>query len=179
MSDSFVYKWINVSNGMFYIGKHKGFEDDGYISSGKYFLSVYWANPKIFIREILHRGSEKECLKIEAQLIHTAINTHGYDHIYNLTSFSRISQWSRTCLVCGAKCCPENERWAAAFELVHFNNCLEAPRETVPKVKHVRQPRVPKVKPEPRVKRKKKVFESIIGTGHIYSRWVKKYGLGP
>ena len=47
MHEAFVYVWTNIENNMIYIGKHKGAQDDGYISSGKYFLAQYNQNPKL------------------------------------------------------------------------------------------------------------------------------------
>lgn len=121
--EAFVYVWTNIENNKFYIGKHKGTDDDGYISSGKYFLTVYNAAPHLFVRDIIFRGTEAEAHREETIRIRTAIREVGYKGIYNLTSWWHLSQWRRTCLHCGAVCCPENEDWAIAFEEVHFNNC--------------------------------------------------------
>jgi group I intron endonuclease len=52
----FVYKWIDTSNGMYYIGSHKGTVDDGYIGSGTYFSSAFNKRPNSFVREILYVG---------------------------------------------------------------------------------------------------------------------------
>ena len=52
----FVYKWIDTSNGMYYIGSHKGTVDDGYIGSGTYFSSAFNKRSNSFVREVLYVG---------------------------------------------------------------------------------------------------------------------------
>lgn len=121
--ESFVYKWTNIKSGRFYIGKHKGTPDDGYISSGKTFLECYNAEPSMYKREILFYGTDRECLKEEGRLVSQAINMFGYSKIYNRTHWEILKGWKRTCLHCGAIVDPANEEWAAAFELTHFENC--------------------------------------------------------
>lgn len=127
LGESFVYVWTNIENNKLYIGKHKGSTDDGYISSGKAFLAIYDSCPDKFVRDIVFRGTDSECLKEETKRIRDAVGAVGWSGIYNLTSWSHLSQWSRTCLHCGARCCPENADWAQAFEEVHFNNCSKKP----------------------------------------------------
>jgi hypothetical protein len=121
--ESFVYKWTNINTGKFYIGKHKGTIDDGYISSGKSFLDCYYSDPSIFKREILFQGTDQECYEQEGILIKQAIQAVGYNNIYNLTHYSIVRHWKRTCLHCGKWCDPANEEWADAFALSHFENC--------------------------------------------------------
>lgn len=129
--EAFVYVWINTENNMYYIGKHKGSEDDGYISSGKHFLIAYNANPHVFKREIVFRGTHNEVRQEETRRINEAIRESGYDRIYNLTTWGKLKSWRRICLNCGAVCCPENEQWASAFEEIHFNNCHKATAKPV------------------------------------------------
>lgn len=67
--DSFVYIWYNKVKKMFYIGKHLGSVNDGYICSSKMMLRDYRKNPDHFKRRILEyfvdpTGSlslDKEC----------------------------------------------------------------------------------------------------------------------
>lgn len=122
-TESFVYKWTNIVSGKIYIGKHKGTEDDGYISSGKVFLACYYANPHEFKREIIFWGTDYECLKEEGKLIKEAIRLAGYTKLYNQTHWHILKEWKRTCLHCGAIVDPRNEEWASAFALEHFENC--------------------------------------------------------
>ena len=56
MSEGFVYRWTDNSNGMYYIGCHKGDPNDGYIGSGKWFKSAYDKRPESFSREVLYVG---------------------------------------------------------------------------------------------------------------------------
>jgi hypothetical protein len=126
-TEAFVYKWTNIENGKFYIGKHKGHINDGYISSGKAFLAVYNQNPDIFKREILFVGTHEDVIHKENELIQQAIATVGYDNIYNLTTWQYLKQWKRTCLHCGQVVDPRNQEWLKAFEQEHFENCRQHP----------------------------------------------------
>jgi hypothetical protein len=67
--EAFVYKWISKTTGEWYIGYHKGHVDDGYISSGKYFLERYNENPNDFERIILSTGSCEEMYAYETKLL--------------------------------------------------------------------------------------------------------------
>ena len=72
--EAFVYKWTKT-DGFWYIGFHKGSIDDGYISSGEYFLEDYNKNPDLsggikFVKSARHEGYvdatsiKKEFLKL-------------------------------------------------------------------------------------------------------------------
>ena len=56
MSVGFVYKWIDSSNQMYYIGSHKGSPNDEYIGSGVHFSRAYSKRPEMFSREIMYNG---------------------------------------------------------------------------------------------------------------------------
>lgn len=80
----FIYIWENKKNGMKYIGSHYGEIDDGYISSGKYFLDEYNKDPSLFCRRILHSGlSRKQALEKEKQIL-TEIDAANNEMYYNL-----------------------------------------------------------------------------------------------
>ena len=123
MHESFVYKWTNLENNRYYIGKHKGDENDGYVSSSFPFNASYDLSPNIFAREILFRGTDKECLSYEQNLIREAIRIDGYEKIYNRTGWTLLSEWKRTCLHCGSIVDPRNQEWVEAFNEKHFENC--------------------------------------------------------
>lgn len=55
--NGFVYRWVNLSNNMYYIGSHKGLPSDGYIGSGIYFKRAYKNNPSNFVRDVLYQGN--------------------------------------------------------------------------------------------------------------------------
>lgn len=128
MKNSFVYRWTNTINGKIYIGKHKGAIDDGYIGSGKSFITSYNANPNNFVREIVFEGSEQECLDLESQLIIEHIENFGHKTMYNLTHWNYLKQHTRKCLHCGRIVDPNNLEWSAEFEKNHFNNCRKNPK---------------------------------------------------
>jgi hypothetical protein len=66
----FVYKWTNIETKEYYIGKHSGSIDDGYIGSGKLFLLKYKQNPDNWVRDILHYApSSKAALHAETAYI--------------------------------------------------------------------------------------------------------------
>jgi len=69
VKDSFIYRWTNNSNGMLYIGVHKGTPDDGYICSSKPMKKDYKENPEHFTREILEYGHYKDMWAKEYQLL--------------------------------------------------------------------------------------------------------------
>jgi len=53
MNKGFVYIWHDTKRKMFYIGSHKGTEDDGYICSNKRLQTAYSSRPESFKRRIL------------------------------------------------------------------------------------------------------------------------------
>ncbi len=69
--DSFVYKWTNLTLGKIYIGYHKGSETDGYICSSR--SDKFWKDfndPAYkWEREILYKGTMKECQLLESKLL--------------------------------------------------------------------------------------------------------------
>jgi len=125
--EAFVYKWTNTVTNKIYIGKHKGTANDGYISSGKVFLTAYNSNPDMFERTIIWQGTEQECLQKEWEFIQAAVSSVGWQGLYNLTHWMSSKQWKRTCLHCGKWCDPNNEDWANHFEKHHFQNCSNHP----------------------------------------------------
>ena len=56
MSTGFVYRWIDSSNGKYYIGSHKGDKTDKYKGSGILFKRAYRKRKECFSREILYSG---------------------------------------------------------------------------------------------------------------------------
>ena len=69
MNEAFVYKWTNSTNGMIYVGYHKGDPSDGYVCSSKYFLAEYKQDPSIFTREILAYGTTREMVDLETKIL--------------------------------------------------------------------------------------------------------------
>jgi hypothetical protein len=69
---SFVYKWIHLPTGKWYIGCRtaKGCHpNDGYITSSKLVKTLINTNPEEWQREILHTGSPEEILSLEVALL--------------------------------------------------------------------------------------------------------------
>lgn len=78
-----MYRWNNLTLNKFYIGWHKGAEDDGYICSSA--SEQFWKdynNPSYeWQRDILFRGTMPECQKFESMLLDSFDITS--DIIYN------------------------------------------------------------------------------------------------
>lgn len=82
-NEAFVYKWTNLISGAFYIGYHKGSQDDGYICSSK--SDKFWddfRNPIFTLkREILFEGNAADCVKEEYKILNE-LNLHD-EFVYN------------------------------------------------------------------------------------------------
>lgn len=82
-NEAFVYKWINLITGAFYVGYHKGSQDDGYICSSK--SDKFWddfRNPNFaWKREILFEGNTADCVKEEYKILNE-LNLHD-EFVYN------------------------------------------------------------------------------------------------
>jgi hypothetical protein len=122
---------------MIYIGKHRGTTDDGYISSGGYFLAHYNHNPASFYREIVHRGGDRECLIVESQMIKAAIQQLGFHMLYNRTHWHFLKQNSVRCLWCDSVCDPSNVAWYHLFETQHFQHCPRKPQPDQPDAQYI------------------------------------------
>jgi len=80
-----VYKWVDQSNNIYYIGSHKGTADDGYIGSGVHFSRAYSKRPKSFTRQILYVG--EHYLELE-EFILEELDAANDDMSYNLKNSS-------------------------------------------------------------------------------------------
>lgn len=81
--DSFVYRWTNKTLNKIYIGFHKGVENDGYICSSA--SEKFWNdfnNPDyVWQREILYKGTMKDCQLVESKLLNELDITSEF--VYN------------------------------------------------------------------------------------------------
>lgn len=84
----FVYRWHDSSNGMYYIGSHKGSPDDGYLCSSKYMKRAYKKRPKCFSREIMYIG--KDFVELEDLILRT-LDVSKDKKSYNLMSFASFN----------------------------------------------------------------------------------------
>lgn len=80
--ESFVYVWKDLTNNRYYIGKHKGTIDDGYICSSKYFLKEYKERPHEFVRKIIKTGTDRQMFDFESELL-KKFNVKNNDKFYN------------------------------------------------------------------------------------------------
>jgi hypothetical protein len=67
--EAFLYLWIDKSNDMKYLGKHKGTLDDGYVCSNERMLEEHSKRPTDFVRTILAWGTDKEMHELETLLL--------------------------------------------------------------------------------------------------------------
>lgn len=63
----FIYLWFDKKYQRFYLGRHWGSEDDGYICSSRMMRQSYNRRPRDFKRRIIKRVSTKEELIIQEQ----------------------------------------------------------------------------------------------------------------
>jgi hypothetical protein len=77
---SFVYKWIHLPTGKWYIGSRtaKGCHPaDGYISSSQLIKPLIKQNPTEWKREIIKTGSPEEMIKLETTLLESLDAKHN------------------------------------------------------------------------------------------------------
>ena len=67
--EAFVYIWQDKLTDKYYIGAHKGGQDDGYICSSKYMLEEYNKRKDDFKKEVLAEGTVEEMFELEMQLL--------------------------------------------------------------------------------------------------------------
>lgn len=79
--EAFVYRWRHT-NGMWYIGYHKGTHDDGYICSSETARPAIENDPDNWCRKILRYGTKKEMLALERRIL-TKLNAKDNDRSYN------------------------------------------------------------------------------------------------
>ena len=85
MTNGFVYRWYDNSNGKFYIGSHKGNPNDGYLGGGVLFRRAYAKRPESFTREIMYEGVY---YREYEQMILDYDNAADSDVFYNLVNFA-------------------------------------------------------------------------------------------
>lgn len=86
----FIYMWFDKTRKMYYIGSHSGTEDDGYISTSKWFNYEYKYCPQDFKRRILkYYDDKKEMVKEEYRIIRTFHHTEYGKKYYNLKAGPR------------------------------------------------------------------------------------------
>lgn len=81
--EAFVYLWFDSKNRMFYLGSHKGHEDDGYTHSSTIMESFSKQNiPPYMRRRILARGSYDDMTALEVSLLKNR-KEKCWDRYYN------------------------------------------------------------------------------------------------
>ena len=102
---SFVYKWIHLPTGKWYIGSRtaKGCHpQDGYISSSQLIKPLIKQNPTEWKREIIKTGSPEEMIKLETTLLESldakhnpmSFNQHNGDGKFTRTGV-KVSEGTR------------------------------------------------------------------------------------
>lgn len=85
MNEAFVYCWTDHDREMYYIGYHKGTEDDGYICSSPHMLEQYYDRPEAFTREIVASGTCYDMAKFERTLLYS-LDARNDPTCYNRTN---------------------------------------------------------------------------------------------
>lgn len=86
MQQGFIYIWRDSERGMYYIGSHDGNEDDGYISSSRWFNGEQRFRPQCFRRRILKRVLVRDLRAEEHALLSKIKDTEFGIRYYNLKS---------------------------------------------------------------------------------------------
>ena len=84
MTEGYVYRWTDSSNGKKYIGSHNGAKKH-YKGSGLRFKNAYSKRPECFTREILYTGPDY--VELEGFILET-VDAMNDDRYYNLTNSS-------------------------------------------------------------------------------------------
>lgn len=85
----FIYMWTNSTNGMKYVGSHKGKINDGYIGSGKAFLlAVDKYGIEKFTREILEYVYDVNLILLREQVYLDKFNCAESREYYNISPSS-------------------------------------------------------------------------------------------
>ncbi len=87
--EAFTYCWSDHATGKIYVGAHKGSVDDGYVCSSKYMMPEYKKRQQDFTRQILFRGSWKECRTFESAILNSLLKTDSNTY-YNRHSGGMI-----------------------------------------------------------------------------------------
>jgi hypothetical protein len=87
-SPAIVYAWSDHLTGKVYCGSHKGTEDDGYKFSSKYLKVEYAKRPSDFTRQIIAKGTWKDCISLEKKVNEQLIKEVGTT--YNKQAFPAI-----------------------------------------------------------------------------------------
>ena len=84
MSEAFIYRWYDAPNDMYYLGKHKGSQDDGYTHSSYVWPRFTKDNiPEGVTREIIAEGTDEEMCVLEHKLLKFEKENGNWDRYYN------------------------------------------------------------------------------------------------
>ena len=84
MSEAFVYRWYDAPNDMYYLGKHKGSQDDKYTHSSWVWPRFTKDNiPEGVTREIIAEGTDEEMCILEHKLLKFEKENGNWDRYYN------------------------------------------------------------------------------------------------
>ena len=93
--EAFVYCWTDHYKEMFYIGYHKGTENDGYVCSSTHMNRAYKKRTNDFTRQILASGSEADMYAFESLLL-KKLNVKSDDQFYNKSNNTPpLIPWNR------------------------------------------------------------------------------------
>lgn len=99
--EAFVYKWVRITTGEFYVGVHCGTPDDGYIGSGHVFKDKYFSSSEEWVREcVIPCNTFEDALELEELIVTEELimdtrclnlKTGGQNGKHNETTKEKIS----------------------------------------------------------------------------------------
>ena len=128
MSEAFIYRWYDAPNDMYYLGKHKGSQDDTYTHSSWVWPRFTKENiPEGVTREILAEGTDEEMCILEHKLLKFEKENGNWNKYYNesLGDSRYVDQWGKNNHMYGKKLTEEQKDHKRQISLKMWQTPIE------------------------------------------------------